>query len=97
MQGEVLIDTKKADVPLLIVPEGINKQLAIQEQELSGKKVKVIKLTDVIPLDNHERLIAILKGRKGRTDTSIFSDKRVWLLLGGATVIGVLLGYFISR
>jgi hypothetical protein len=97
MQGEVLLETKKADVPLLILPEGINKSLAIQEQNLSGKKVKTVDLNDIIPLDNHDRLIAILKGRNSLTYKSIFSNRRVMYLLGGAAIIGFILGYFMAK
>ena len=98
MQGEVEIKSKMSDVPLLLVPEGINHSLALQEQGLSGKKkVNVIDIKDVIPLDNHDKLIAILKGRKGRINTSLFSDKRVMYLLGGAAIVGFLLGYFIAK
>lgn len=97
MDGEVLLESKRADVPLLILPEGIDKSLAIQEQGLSGKRVNIVNLLDVIPLDNHERLIAILKGRKNRATTGLFSDKRVLYLLGGAAFLGFLLGYFIAK
>lgn len=97
MQGEVLLESKRADVPLLILPEGIDKSLAMQEQELSGKRVNIVNLLDVIPLDNHERLIAILKGRKNRATTGLLSDKRVLYLLGGAAFLGFLLGYFIAK
>lgn len=97
MQGEVLLESKRADVPLLILPEGIDKSLAMQEQGLSGKRVNIVNLLDVIPLDNHERLIAILKGRKNRATTGLFSDKRVLYLLGGAAFLGFLLGYFIAK
>lgn len=97
MEGEVLLESKRADVPLLVLPEGIDKSLAIQEQGLSGKKVNIVNLLDVIPLDNHERLIAILKGRKNRTTVGIFSDKRILYLLGGAAFLGFLFGYFIAK
>lgn len=97
MQGEVLLESKRADVPLLILPEGIDKSLTMQEQGLTGKRVNIVNLLDVIPLDNHERLIAILKGRKNRTTVGIFSDKRVLYLLGGAAFLGFLLGYFIAK
>lgn len=97
MQGEIMIEGKRADVPLLIVPEGINRSLAIQEQGLSGKRVNAIDLLDVIPLDNHERLIALLKGKNGNGRTSIFSDRRVMYLLGGAALVGFILGYYIAK
>lgn len=97
MEGEVLLESKRSDVPLLILPEGIDKSLAIHEQGLSGKRVNIVNLLDVIPLDNHERLIAILKGRRNRATTGLFSDKRVLYLLGGAAFLGFLLGYFIAK
>jgi hypothetical protein len=97
MQGEVLLEIGKAEVPLLIVPEGINSSLAVQEQGLSGKKVKIIDILDIIPLDNLDKLIAMLKRRKRQTKTSIFSDKRVMYLLGGAAILGFILGYFIAK
>jgi hypothetical protein len=97
MQGEVLLETKKADVPLLILPEGINKSLAIQEQNLSGKRVKTVDLIDIIPLDNHDRLIAILKGRNSLTNNVSMFDKRVMYLLCGAAIIGFILGYFMAK
>lgn len=97
MRGEFVIEGNKADVPLLIVPEGINKNLAIQEQGLSGKKVNTIDLLDIIPLDNHDKLVAILKRSGHRTQTSIFSDKRVLYLLGGVALIGFILGYIIAK
>lgn len=96
MQGEVVIEGNMADVPLLILPEGINRSLAIQEQGLSGKKVNTIDLLDIIPLDNQDKLVAILRRSGRRTLASIFSDKRVLYLLGGAALIGFILGYIIA-
>lgn len=97
MQGEMEIECKKSDVPLLIVPEGINRSLALQEHGLSGKKVNVINILDVIPLDNHDKLIAILKERSSRINPSMFSDKRVMYMIGGAACVGFILGYLIAK
>lgn len=96
MQSEVVIEGNKADVPLLIVPEGISKSLAIQEQELLGKKVNAIDLLDIIPLDNYDKFVALLTRCDYQPRTLIFSDKRALYLLGGAALIGFILGYIIA-
>lgn len=96
-RGEVVIESKMTDVPLLLVPEGISHSLALQEQGLSDKKVNVIDMIEVLPLDNPDKLIGLLKGLKVRRKSSLFSDKRVVFLLGGAAIVGFLIGFFIAK
>ena len=96
MKGEVIVDRNKADVPLLILPEGIDKELAAKEQQLSGRKTNFINLLDVVPLDNQKKLIALIRARK-QSQTSLLSDTKVLALLAGAAFLGFVLGYFIAK
>lgn len=96
MRGEVVIGGR-IDVPLMIVPEGLSSTIAIQEQGLSGKKVNIVNLLDVVPLDNHEKLVAIIKRCGLQKKTSIFSDKKTLYFLAGATLIGFVLGYIMAK
>lgn len=96
MKGEYVIECSKTDVPLLILPEGIDRNLAIQEQALLGKKVNTIEFSDIVPLDNNDRLISLLKQR-ANSATSVLSNKKMLCLLGGSFVVGFILGYIIAK
>lgn len=96
LHGEIVIGRKNAQIPLLVLPEGIEKQIAIKEQGLSGKQVNFVDLLDIIPLDNHDKLVAIIKRLK-RNRSTPFSDWKVLCLLGGVALLGFVVGYIIAK
>lgn len=84
------------EAALLLLPEGITKQLALQEQKLSGKKVCTVGIECILPFDNQKRLISILQKAQG-SKQSVLSDKRILYILGGAVALGFVVGLFIGK
>lgn len=94
--GVKSIESRRGAVSLLVLPEGISKEVAIAEQGLKGKSVQLISIRQILPLDNHKRLIATLKNIKD-VKNSIYTDKRIQYIVGGAVVLGFIAGFLIGR
>lgn len=95
-EGVHTIESKRGLVSLLVLPEGITKEMAITEQNLKEKTVRAVSISQILPLDNQKRLVAILKGIK-EGNSSIYLDRRVQYLVGGAVVLGFMVGYFLGK
>lgn len=96
IEGVHTIESKRGLVSLLVLPEGVSKEMAITELNLKGKIVQAISINQILPLDNHKMLVAILRGLKN-VKSSIYTDKRVHYLVGGAIVLGFIVGYFFGK
>lgn len=96
INGVKVIESKRGTVPLLVLPEGISKDMAMTEQGLKGKPVMSIPIEQILPLDNQKKLVATLKNIKD-VKTSLFTDRRVQYIVGGAVILGFIAGYFIGR
>ena len=94
--GVKSIESRQGAVPLLVVPEGISKEVAFTEQGLKGKSVQSISVGQILPLDNQKKLIAVLKNIKN-VKSSIYTDKRVQFIVGGAVMAGFIAGFLIGR
>lgn len=86
---------EKADIPLLVLPEGIVKKIAIRELGLYGKRTNFVELLDIIPLDNHDRVVAILKKLKQKA--AILSKRKVLSFFVCAALLGLIGGYLVSK
>lgn len=98
---DVVVDLKKNEVALFAIPEGLDKTIAIKEQNLKGKNVKFVMMSEVIPLDNQNKMNSMLELRKKNQSSAItmcksklpsglanvFSDKDVKRILIGGTII----------
>lgn len=96
IEGVQTIESKRGLVSLLVLPEGISKEMAISEQNLKGKSVHTVSISQILPLDNQKKLAATLRGIKD-VKTSIYADRRVQYLVGGAIVLGFIFGYFLGK
>lgn len=96
IEGVQTIESKRGLVSLLVLPEGISKEMAISEQNLKGKSVQTVSISQILPLDNQKKLAATLRGIKD-VKTSIYADRRVQYLVGGAIVLGFIFGYFLGK
>lgn len=94
--GVQTIESKRGLVSLLVLPEGISKEMAIYEQNLKGKTVQAVSISQILPLDNQKKLVATLRGIK-EVKTSIYTDRRVQYLVGGAIVLGFIVGYIFGK
>ena len=94
--GVKSIESRRGAIPLLVIPEGISKEVAFAEQGLKGKPVHSISIGQILPLDNQEKLIAALKNIKD-VKNSIYSDRRVQCIVGGAVILGFIAGFLIGR
>lgn len=98
---DVVVDLKKNEIALFAIPEGLDKTIAIKEQNLKGKNVKFVMMSEVIPLDNQNKMNSMLALRKKNQSSAIttcksllpsglanvFSDKDVKRILIGGTII----------
>ena len=96
IEGVHTIESRRGVVSLLVLPEGISKEMAITELNLKGKTVKTVSISHILPLDNQKKLVATLRGLKD-VKNSIYTDKRVHYLVGGAIVLGFIVGYFLGK
>lgn len=96
LDGEVIVDYSHKDTPLLVLPEGIDKAITATEQNLSGKKVKFVCIENLIPLDNHKKLVALIKEGVG-AKSSLLSNWKVSCLLGSAAIVGFIIGYIVGK
>ena len=94
-KGGIRISWKKAHVPLLVIPDGIDKKMVAKELNLQGKTVRAIDMADVIPLDDNEKLIAILKGME--SNRCALWNWRVASIIGLAAALGFIAGYIITK
>lgn len=96
LDGVMTIEVKPGAVSLLVLPEGISKETAVAEQGLNGKTVRAVPAANILPLDNKQKLIEMLK-RIQDVKRSIYTDRRVQCLVGGAVALGFLLGFLIAK
>lgn len=96
IDGVHTIESKKGLVSLLVLPEGISKEMAISEQNLKGKTVQAVSINQILPLDNQKKLVAAIRGIK-EVKSSIYADRRVQYLVGGAIVLGFIFGYILGK
>ena len=107
---DVVIDLKKNEVALFAIPEGLDKSVAIREQNLKGKRVNFVMMSEVIPLDNQKKMKSMLELRKKLQAsvisswksklpselTNILSDKKVkCILIGGTIITAIAIGYLL--
>ena len=90
------IESKRGAVSLLVLPDGIPKDVALNEHGLKGMSVQAIPVGWILPLDNHKKLAAALRNIK-EVKNSIYTDKRVRYIVGGAIILGLVAGYIIGR
>lgn len=95
IDGVKTVQAKRGGVSLLVLPEGLTKDYALTEQGIKGVPVQSVSIEQILPLDNQKKLIEILKNIRGKE--SIFSDCKVQYIVGGAVILGFLIGYFIGR
>lgn len=96
IEGVHTVESKRGLVSLLVLPEGISKDMAISEQNIKGKTVHTVCISQILPLDNQKKLVATLRSIKD-VKTSIYTDRRVQYLVGGAIVLGFIFGYFLGK
>jgi len=96
IDGVKTVQSKRGTVSLLVLPEGLSKDYALAEQGLKGVSVQSLPIEDILPLDNQKKLIAVLKNVKGIRN-SIFTDRRIGYIVGGAAILGFLIGFFCGR
>ena len=96
LKGEFAVRSKAGEVSLLLLPDGITKDRAVREQNLTNKKVKMIEREDVIPLDNQQHMLNSLQ-RIQQAKNAILTDKRILWLIGGAFVMGFIIGCLVCK
>lgn len=101
---DVVVDLKKNEIALFAIPEGLDRTIAIKEQNLKGKNVNFVMMSEVIPLDNQKKMKSMLELRKKLQAsvilswksklpselTNILSDKKVKRILIGGTIIAAI-------
>lgn len=107
---DVVVDLKKREIGLFAIPDGLDKAIAIKEQNLKDKNVHFVMMSEVIPLDNQKKMKSMLELRKKLQAsvisswksklpselTNILSDKKVkCILIGGTIITAIAIGYLL--
>ncbi len=95
LAGQKFVNSEQEGVSLFTIPEGLNKEIAIREQKLTGKKVYFTMMSEVVPLDNQTKLISMLADLNKQEQPAI-SNKHLAYIIMGAIVLGFLIGYLIG-
>jgi hypothetical protein len=102
---DIVVDLKKNEVALFAIPEGLDKTIAIREQNLKGKNVNFVMMEEVIPLDNQTKKQTMLELRQ-RHQTSVIlwwksklSNKKIQCILIGGTIVTAvaIVAYILSK
>ena len=103
MEKELDISARKGAVSLLLIPDGVPSQTAISEQGLTGNNIMLVHTSDVLPLDNPQKLISILRNhyeKQFQDREKAMSEKRLKELLiaaSGGAILGAMLGVTIAK
>lgn len=93
---DVVVDLSKKEIALFAIPEGLDRTIAIREQNLKGKNVNFVMMSEVIPLDNQNKMKAMLELRRKTQATVVLSTKskffamKVKRILIGGTIIAAI-------
>lgn len=93
VRKDYIIDICATGVNILIIPDGITRDLAIKEQFLQEQKVLSLSLEEIIPHDDSKRLIDIVKKMTVQQNTGIMKQGKVFGYIGGAAIVGFIIGY----
>lgn len=96
IDGVKNVKAKRGTVSLLVLPEGLTKDFALAEQGIKGVPVQSVSISEILPLDNQKKMIALLQNING-VKKSLFTDRRILYIVGGSVFIGFLIGYFLGR
>lgn len=97
IEKELNISARKGAVSLLLIPDGVPSQTAINEQGLIGRSVVTVHTSDILPLDNPQKLIFILRkhyAKQLQDSEKAMSDKRLKELAiaaGGGALFGLII------
>lgn len=96
VQKEYIVDSTAANVTYLIIPDGLNLELSLKEQSLQRQKVVGIQINDILPLDNHQQLMAVVKRMVMQRKKEQYKDFYFWKFISGATIVGFAVGYILG-
>lgn len=97
IEKELNISARKGAVSLLLIPDGVPSQTAISEQGLMGRSIVAAHASDILPLDNPQKLISLLRkhyAKQLQDSKKAMSDKRLKELAiaaGGGALFGLIL------
>lgn len=91
--GEYAIDPRLTDAAWVIVPEGLNRKVAVEEQKLQDMQVTDISLETVIPRDDNQRLLAMIKPLLAARKRKRMRQLMMWGGVGVALSVGIAIGY----
>lgn len=97
IERDLTISARKGAVSLLLIPDGVPSQTAINEQGLIGKNVVIVHASDILPLDEPQKLISLLRrhyAKQLQDSEKTMSDKRLKELAiaaGGGALLGLII------
>lgn len=92
----VVVNCKKKDIALFAIPQGLDKAIAMREQNVKGKSVNFVILSDVLPLDNPERMKRMIAQHQQQQRESSLSNKKLYLLIAGIIAVAAILSLFLE-
>ncbi len=91
----VVVDCKKKDIALFAIPQGLDKAVAIREQNVKGKSINFVVLSDVLPFDNPERMERMLAQYQQQRESSL-SKRKFYLLIASIITVATILCFFLE-
>lgn len=98
---DVVVDLSKKEIALFAIPEGLDRTIAIKEQNMKGKNVNFVMMSEVIPLDNQEKMKSMLELRQRHQasvislwKSKLFDKKMKCILIGGAIIAAAVIATY---
>lgn len=92
LHGECEIDPGQDNAAWIIVPDGLNLKLAVEEQGLQAMKVTGISLGDIFPHDDPKRMQAFVRSMLTDSQRGSVKSGKLW----GSFSVGLLLGFIVG-
>lgn len=92
LHGAREIDSRQSNTAWIVVPEGLNLKLAVEEQGLQKMKVTGIPLGEVLPQDDPKRMLALGKSMLANKQGKGMKKGKLW----GSFLVGLLFGFIVG-
>lgn len=92
----VVVDSKKKKIALFAIPQGLDKAVAFREQNVKNKSVNLVVMSDVLPLDNPEKMKMML-AEEHKKDGDSFLDKKLSLLIAGIIAVAAFIYFLLNN
>ena len=94
LHGECEIDPGQDNAAWIIVPDGLNLKLAVEEQGLQAMKVTGVPLGEVFPQDDAKRMLALVRSMLADRQGKSAKKWIPWSSFAAGFILGFIAGFF---